>query len=211
MLRNRFFLIGLFLIVLAVIYYSFFASGNTTTPIDELNPQTYRQQVAEERKKKDEFFRTSSESPFTDKSTFSGLTYFEPDPQYRVTARLEPFADKTQKLVIPLTDGNEEVYDKYAHAVFSLKGEPCHVLLLKHENTISLLFKDHTNGKGTYGGGRYIDIDPNAIQENRIVIDFNAAYNPYCAYNHEYACPLPPKENTLPVAVEAGEKYRERP
>lgn len=205
--RNRFVLVGLFLIVLAIIYYSFFDSGNTDSPA-VTNPETYRAEVAQKRKDKDEFFRTSSESPFPDKSKVKNLIYFNPDPEYRVSARLEPFADR-KKVVVKLTDGSEEVYEKYAHAVFTLHDEVCRLLVLKHDNTLSVLFKDKTSGKETYGGGRYLDFKPDDAKENRLILDFNEAYNPYCAYNHEYACPLPPSENTLPVEVRAGEKYAE--
>ncbi len=201
-------MVGLFMVALAIIYFSFFDSGNTAVP-ETVDPESYRRQMAEKRKKKDEFFRTGSESPFPDKAAVKDLIYFNPDPAWRVTARLEPFADKTQKLVVPLTDGSEEVYEKFAHAVFSLDGQACRLLVLKHDKTLSILFKDATNGRETYGGGRYIDLEVDDAQDNRLVIDFNEAYNPYCAYNHEYACPLPPAENKLTVAVRAGEKYRE--
>lgn len=207
MFRNRFLLVGLFLIMLTIIYYSFFDAGNTDTP-SVANPETYRMEVAQKRKDKEEFFRTSTESPFKDKTGFKSLTYFNPDPDYRVSARLEPFADK-KKSIVRMTDGSEEVYENYAHAVFTLQDELCRLLVLKHGNTLSILFKDQTSGKETYGGGRYIDLTTDDAKENRLLIDFNEAYNPYCAYNHEYACPLPPAENTLPIAVRAGEKYTE--
>ncbi|GAB4011330.1 DUF1684 domain-containing protein [Spirosoma migulaei] len=210
MQKNKFLLTGLFLIVLVVLYYSFFDGGNMTSAdgLDEsVNPVTYRQQLDAARTKKDQFFRTDSESPIKDKATFAGLRYFSPDPAYRVIARLEPFADKTQKLVVRMSDGNEEVYDKFAHAVFSLNGETCRLLVVKLENTYSILFRDATSGKETYGGGRYLELDPDKLTTNRAILDFNTAYNPYCVYNSGYSCPLPPPENTLPIAVKAGEKY----
>lgn len=210
MIKNRFFLTGLFLLSLIVLYYTFFDGGNITSSsgVDEvIDPATYRQQVDLKRTEKDKFMRTSTESPFTDKSSFKGLTYFAPDPSYRVTARLEPFADKTQKLVVGMSDGSEEVYEKFAHAVFSLEGEAHRLLIVKQENTYSILFRDATSGKETYGGGRYLELDPAMLTDTRTTLDFNTAYNPYCAYNPGYACPLPPAENTLKVAVKAGEKY----
>ncbi|UFH56003.1 DUF1684 domain-containing protein [Spirosoma sp. KNUC1025] len=210
MIKNRFFLTGLFLLALIVLYYTFFDGGNMTSAdgLDEsINPETYRQQVDEQRKKKDNFLQTDSQSPITDKTAFKGLIYFKPDPAYRVKARLEPFADKTQKLVVRMSDGSEEVYDKFAHAVFSLNGEACRLLIVKLGNTYSILFRDATSNKETYGGGRYIELDPDQLTDNHAIIDFNTAYNPYCAYNPTYACPIPPAENTLPIAVKAGEKY----
>ena len=67
-----------------------------------------------------------------------------------------------------------------------------------------LAFADSTSGKDTYGGGRYLNVRQDG--KNSITIDFNLAYNPYCAYNPDFACPLPPKENVLTIAIEAGEK-----
>ena len=195
-----------------MLYYVFFDGGNAD-PADGLNavanPETYRQQVDTARRKKDLFFRTSAESPLLDKAGFAGLRYFSPDLSYRVTARLEPFADKTQKLVVRMSDGSEEVYDKFAHAVFSLNGEACRLLIVKLGDTYSILFRDATARKETYGGGRYLELEPADLTANRAVLDFNKAYNPYCAYNPSYACPLPPAENTLPVAIKAGERYIE--
>lgn len=209
MLKNKYLLTGLLILSALVIYFTFFdGSGNSSNLIDEsVNPEEYRQVVDAERKKKDEFLRSDANSPIINKQEFSHLVYFKPDPAYRVTARLEPFADKTQKLVVRMSDGSEEVYAKFAHAVFSLNGKACRLLIVKLENTYSILFRDATSGKQTYGGGRYLELDPEKLTDNRAILDFNTAYNPYCAYNPSYACPLPPAENTLPVSVEAGERY----
>lgn len=209
MLKNKYFLSGLLLTALLLVYFSFFDGTNAslTSGREAVQPDVYQRQVTDERRKKDQSFRTGTDSPITDKTAFTGLRYFAPDPAYRVQARLEPFADKTQKLVVRLTDGSEEVYDKYAHAVFSLNGETCRLLIVKLADTYSILFRDATSGKATYGGGRYIELDPADLTDNQALLDFNEAYNPYCAYNPSYACPLPPAENTLPVAVNAGEQY----
>ena len=209
MLKNRYVLICLSLFVLAVIYFSFFDSGSSASgKLDEsVSPEIYRRQITAERKKKDQFFRTSADSPVQDKNRFSGLAYFAPDAAYRVTARLEPFADKTQKLTVRMSDGSEEIYDKFAHAVFRLNGETCRLLVVKVQDTYSILFRDATSGKETYGGGRYLELNSAQLTNSQAILDFNAAYNPYCAYNPTYACPLPPPENMLPVAVKAGERY----
>ncbi|GAB3801504.1 DUF1684 domain-containing protein [Spirosoma humi] len=210
MIKNKFFLTGLFLLTLIVLYFTFFDGGNMTSAGGleaTVKPETYRQLLTEKRAEKDQFMRTSGESPIRDKSAFNGLSYFSPDPAYRVVARLEPFADKTQKLVVHMSDGSEEVYEKFAHAVFSLNGEAHRLLIVKLANTYSILFRDETSGKDTYGGGRYIELDPAQMSDSQAIIDFNTAYNPYCAYAPTYACPLPPAENKLPIAVKAGEKY----
>ncbi len=74
---------------------------------------------------------------------------------------------------------------------------------------ISVLFRDETSGKETYGGGRYLDYPISELKNNTLILDFNEAYNPYCAYQEDYACPVPPKENTLPLSIFAGEQYEE--
>ncbi|GAB2556506.1 DUF1684 domain-containing protein [Spirosoma aerophilum] len=214
MLKNKYFLVGILLVLTALLYFTFSGGDGTATNngLEEtVDPNAYSQQLTEKRKEKDEFMRTSADSPITEKGSFTGLAYFSPDPAFRVVARLEPFADKTQKLVVRMSDGSEEVYEKFAHAVFSLNGEAHRLLVVKLENTYSILFRDATAGKDTYGGGRYIEIDPKQLTDTQAIIDFNTAYNPYCAYNPTYACPLPPAENKLPFAVTAGEKYTAHP
>jgi uncharacterized protein (DUF1684 family) len=76
----------------------------------------------------------------------------------------------------------------------------------KYKNYLFVPFKDMTNGKETYGGGRYLDLETTDIQNDSVILDFNKAYNPYCAYSNGYSCPIPPKENHLAVSIEAGEK-----
>jgi len=204
MLKNKILLTGLFLLALLVVYYSLFDDSN---PGPVTDPNTYKQQIGAARRQKDDFFRTGADSPLPDKARFSGLRYFGPDLSYRLTARLEPFADKTQKLVVPMSDGSEEVYDKFAHAVFSLNGTTGRLLIVKSGDTYSVMFRDATSGKETYGGGRYLELEPADLADNRAILDFNKAFNPYCAYNPNFACPLPPAENTLPMPIKAGERY----
>jgi len=79
-----------------------------------------------------------------------------------------------------------------------------------YRDYLFLPFKDATNGDSTYGGGRYIDIRMSEINNNTLTIDFNKAYNPYCAYSDGFNCPVPPLENHLEVALEAGERKFKR-
>ena len=179
-----------------------------STTSAQVDPVAYRAEIQANRLKKDTYMRTNTDSPIPDKATFKGLTYFDADPSFRVMARLEPFPEgKAEKLIIKLTDGTEETYEKYAHATFTLADKPCRVLVLKYQKSLTILFQDATSGQETYGGGRYLDIEPNTVVNNQVVIDFNTAYNPYCTYNPTYACPMPPPENKLPVAIKAGERY----
>ena len=81
---------------------------------------------------------------------------------------------------------------------------------LDYANYLFLPFNDNTNGKTSYGGGRFIDLEIPEAGSKTIVIDFNKSYNPYCAYNHKYSCPIPPSENNLNVEISAGVKaYKE--
>jgi uncharacterized protein len=194
-------------VLISAIVVGFLVINTLTAPTEPTVSATeYQQHTDAERAKKDTFFRENTDSPITNKGSFRHLNYYPPNLVFRVSARLEPFADASQKMTVRMSDGSEEVYEKYAHAVFELNGQACRLLITKTNGNYSILFRDGTSGKTTYGGGRYLDLDADQLTGNRTSLDFNAAYNPYCAYNTSYACPLPPAENTLPVAVEAGEK-----
>ena len=194
-------------VLIGAIVVGFLVISTITTATEPMVSATeYQQQTDADRTKKDTFFRENTDSPITEKSTFTHLTYYAPNLAFRVLARLEPFADASRKMTVRMSDGSEEVYEKYAHAVFELNGRACRLLITKTDGNYSILFRDATSGKTTYGGGRYLDLEADQLTGNRATLDFNAAYNPYCAYAASYACPLPPAENTLPVAVEAGEK-----
>jgi uncharacterized protein (DUF1684 family) len=209
MFKNKFFKGGLALLLLIIAGY-FIAENvitSTETVSDNMNPEIYYHNIEDERTAKDEEFRTSDNSPIENKEAFQGLSYFEPDLQYRVMATLVPYKGDDKRLVINYTDGTETVYEKFAYATFNLHQKSHKVLLLLHDDMVSLLFKDDTNGKTTYGGGRYLDFKINEASGRTMVIDFNKSYNPYCAYVPDYACPLPPAENKLSISIPAGEKY----
>lgn len=147
-----------------------------------------------------------------DLQAFKGLPFFPINEKYRIVARFvrtpgsKPFKMATSTDRLP-------VYEKYGEAHFELEGKnfvlpiyQSHALRAKEEYKDHLFapFKDKTNGTESYGGGRYLDL---RIPEGEtIVIDFNKAYNPYCAYSSRYSCPVPPKENKLAIAIPAGVK-----
>lgn len=180
-------------------------SGGGTSADDNFNPAQYKTKILEERATKDEQFRTGEDSPIKDKDNFHGLHYFQPDLSFRVQANISPYMKEDKEVIVKYTDGTSEKYEKYGYANFTVGGETQKLLLLKNESVISVLFRDATSGKETYGGGRYLDYPVSEIKNNSIVLDFNKAYNPYCAYQESYACPVPPAENTLTVPVYAGE------
>ncbi|MDN4164849.1 DUF1684 domain-containing protein [Cytophagales bacterium LB-30] len=174
----------------------------------------YIQAIQKERADKNRQFKFSAESPLTDslKRSFDSLIYFPVNPKLKIKALLE-LLPSSETVYMPTSDGKEKRYKKFAKARFALQGQEAEVLLFKAEdsgaNDLFFPFADETSAMSTYGGGRYIDL----VQDNdrTIVIDFNKAYNPYCAYNPTYSCPIPPKENRLPFAIEAGEKFSEKP
>ncbi|TDI69269.1 MAG: DUF1684 domain-containing protein [Bacteroidetes bacterium] len=156
-----------------------------------------------------DFMKNNDESPLPDsvRTGFEGLDYFAPDPSFKVEAALELISDNS-KLNTVTNDGQVRKYTRYAYAIFDLSGQQYQVTLLlddtEKDGSLFLPFGDITNGNSTYGGGRYLDLQLN--KRNTIIIDFNLAYNPYCAYSADYSCPLPPLENQLSVAINAGEK-----
>ena len=175
-----------------------------------LNRQSdeYNQKILKARNAKDYYFKNSEGSPIEHKEKFEALNYFEPDAKYKIHATLELLHD-TNTLTIQRNDGKKEKYYRFAHARFQLENQDLQLTLLKseeHKNDhfLFLPFTDQTNGKSTYQGGRYLDLEYKDSKE--LEIDFNFAYNPYCVYNYRFSCPLPPKENHLPVAIPAGEK-----
>jgi uncharacterized protein (DUF1684 family) len=196
----------LFLTIVAYFIWEIQQPNTAGLPKDP-TPEEYTAQLLQERADKDIFFGTSSDSPIEDKGTFESLEYFEPDLRYRVKAKLTPYDGGEKEMTVTFTDGTTETYERYKYATFSLDGNEYRLLLVRSEGTVSLLFKDATSGTETYGGGRYLDFPVADTRSDLLVIDFNEAYNPYCVYNPSYACPLPPQENTLSVAIRAGEKY----
>jgi uncharacterized protein len=197
--RNHIITLLVIFVIGAIIAYTFH---------DEGSEENYSQQIIRERRATHDFMLASDESPLeeADKAKFDGLDYYQVDPNYRIKARFTPIKEK-DILVIPTSTGEEERYIKAGHANFSLQGTEHTLLLLKAENAnkneLFLAFADETSGAETYGGGRYVNVT--APKSSTIIIDFNLAYNPYCAYNASFSCPLPPKENLLSIPIPAGE------
>ncbi|MFP4368298.1 MAG: DUF1684 domain-containing protein [Candidatus Kapaibacterium sp.] len=163
------------------------------------------------RELKDRFFKKDKKSPLTDedKKKFISLSYFPIDPDLQLKALLEEF--KNKDTVDILTNDPDEVREmiRYGRFIFEIDNEPYSLTayLTKVDRKIKIFFvpfADKTNSVETYSGGRYIDIPYKG--DGNYVINFNKAYNPYCAYNDKYTCPLVPKENKLDIRIEAGEK-----
>lgn len=173
--------------------------------------EAYVEEIQQEREDKDHFMRTSKDSPIDehDRKNFKGLNYFPPDSKYRIAATLTPVKDK-HAIVLFTNGGEEEHYLPYAYADFDLGNQSNKLLILEimdgeNRGTLFLAFGDETSARETYGAGRYLDVKK-VPGSSTITLDFNKAYNPYCAYNDGYSCPMPPTENLLRIPIRAGEK-----
>lgn len=137
-------------------------------------------------------------------ASFKGLDTYPIRPEWRIVARFEPYKDK--KIPIANIVGLVEDNPSPGAVVFDWQGKTYRIDALQgsDEGGLFLVFGDKTNGKETYGAGRFLDTDP--PKDGKVVVDFNTAYNPPCAFTAFATCPLPPAQNKLAVAVEAGEK-----
>lgn len=160
------------------------------------------------RQDKDNLFATQPESPLTDaqKKTFKGLHYFAPNPDFVFRGLEVQKSEGEETIAIPTSAGDTEPHRKVGKFEFILAGKSYSLTVFENiaGGQLFLPFKDATNGSETYHDGRYLEIE---IEDGKIVeLDFNYAYNPYCAYNDKWRCPKTPEENTLSLRVEAGEK-----
>ncbi|HNP95225.1 MAG TPA: DUF1684 domain-containing protein [Cyclobacteriaceae bacterium] len=177
---------------------------------DSQGGEQYMEEIKKFREDKD-LSMTRDDFPFAGRANeFTGLKYFDPDPSFRISANLTPIEDKNVVL-LTTNDGLESKYLEYAYADFSLSGVKCRLLILEimeqgpNRGTLFLAFADETSANETYGAGRYLDLRK-VPGSSSILLDFNKAYNPYCAYSDKFSCPFPPRENILHVAIRAGEK-----
>lgn len=142
---------------------------------------------------------------------FPGLDYFEFDKQFQVVAKFTK--DKGRKFKMPTSTERLPVYRRYGFLDFEIDGKACRLEIYQsmslkrqkeYKNYLFLPFKDATAPHLTYGGGRFIETE--IPEGDEMLIDFNTAFNPYCAYSPRYSCPIPPEQNTLDVEIRAGEK-----
>ena len=163
------------------------------------------------------FKNSLSKAPLT-VDQLEQMDYFAPDSTYRLTARFERTPDE-QPFEIPTSSGKTKPFVKYGIFKFQIAGKDYQLAVYRnlratqmpiYRDLLFLPFQDLTNGDSTYGGGRYIDLKIGDIQYGSFVLDFNKAYNPYCAYGDGWNCPIPPIENILDVAILAGEKVFEK-
>ena len=157
------------------------------------------------RHRKDELFELSADSPLTEEQrrTFSGLPYFPEEPALRFEVTLERGAPGAPE-EIQTSDGQVRLMARAGVVRFQVDGREVSLAAYEQGEDLFIPFRDATSGTETYGAGRYVEAGP--LGGDRYLLDLNLAYNPYCAYNDEWSCPLPPRENWLDVRVRAGER-----
>ena len=159
-------------------------------------------------------FATEDESPLTseDLESFNGLDFFDIDTSLIVEAKFIRTPFETP-FIMKTTNDSEPVYVKYGEASFKLKGKVIILNIYQNQELLSqeeykdylfLPFTDLTNGESSYTEGRFIDL--RIPKDDYIILDFNQSYNPYCAYNDRYSCPVPPSENHIDLKILAGVK-----
>jgi len=175
----------------------------------DFNPKKY--EIS--RKDKDNWLRTGNDSPIPQeqRKNFKGLDYFAPTKTYIFKASFVKFSKQdTVKMLTSKKEKNRQML-RWGNLSFVYKGKTHKVtayisLPLRKEREMFIPFTDVTTGYNSYEAGRYLDI-PVKDKIKKYILDFNEAYNPYCAYNKNYSCPLVPPENHIPIEIQAGEKY----
>jgi len=179
--------------------------------------KNHKKHIETFRKQKDATYKIPEKTMLTPKllKGFKGLKYFPVDYSYKVKAQLTKL-ETHPNIVIKTSTGKSYIYVIYGTLSFNIKGKPYKLNVYQDarlvgspitRNALFLPFTDATSGKETYAGGRYLVLDiPNG---DTLTLDFNLAYNPYCVYNPNHSCPIPPKENNLAVKILTGEKMYE--
>ena len=192
---------------------SHWALAQTTAPLP-LSKDEHSKLVAEFQAELNAEYRDAARSPLPAavRRKFTGLPFFP--VRYEACVLAGFVRDSSQApFAMPTSTERKAMYRKYGELHFTLEGQPRHLTVYQsldllhrkgYEDYLFVPFTDLTNGHTSYGGGRYLDLRMGQIKNGQLVLDFNRAYNPFCAYSTAYSCPVPPPENRLTVAIEAG-------
>ena len=198
----------------------FFLACFTCLVANPVSSQTKQPVTPKEfRAERDAEFRDPKTSPLEtwEVARFTGLKYFKIDPRFKVRANFVR-TPKEKKFNMPTSSGMTKVFLKYGELIFKVQNRAYKLGVYQSEalaqterykNFLLIPFTDQTNGKETYGGGRYLDFE--IPSSDVVTLDFNLAYNPSCAYSSRFNCPIPPRENRLPTKIQAGEKVYKAP
>lgn len=198
--------IGLIVAVLLMI-----ASCATKTTFDRKSIEKFQNELVES-------YADPKTTPLdaNEKAVFKGITFFPIDEKYVVEAEYTPIPNG-KVIPFPTSAGRIKHYKEYGLAKFQLDGKPQELTIYQsspvmdeYADHLFLPFTDDTNGNTSYGGGRYIDLSIQDLEKTKgkVIIDFNQAYNPYCAYSKRYNCPIPPGNNSMDVEIKAGVSYK---
>ena len=186
-------------------------AGCSKSPTENRASSALPDSVLQERSAKDEAFKSGKESPIPEegKPDFRGLAYYPVNPGLRFSATLHRYPGPKQ---VRLGTNTGEIRRglRYGYFEFPVEGQTCRLQVYRLDDglgggaSLFMPFRDATSGQETYASGRYIDLKENT--SGVYDLDFNRAYNPYCAYNSKFSCPVPPIENVLKVPIRAGEK-----
>jgi uncharacterized protein len=197
------------IVVSVLLFLLIILAGCTSRTPEE---KEYINQIEEQRKEKNEYMKNDPSSPFNQdpKADFSPLKYYQVDPDFRFTSRLVKNEVRDTVLVMG-TKGEERKVVKFGYIVIPFKGKEYNINVYEGKSRSgdvyhSIWFTDKTTGEETYGVGRYIDFELSDDVDYQYTIDFNLAYNPYCAYSAMFSCAIPTKEDYIDLAITAGEK-----
>jgi len=189
-------------------------------PLSTFAQGSFKKAVKAHRKAYKSDFLKEQHSPFYDKKAdLKYLRFYRPKKKYQVTCTFTATPD-AGSFDMATYSGKIKKYRKYGVLTFKLQGKEHqlavyqNMMLMKmdgHRDHLFLPFKDLTNDRKTYGGGRYINLKIGDIKDGKLILDFNKNYNPYCAFSDGYNCPIPPAENHLSIAIKAGEKKFAKP
>ena len=177
-----------------------------------LHAQHYQDSILQYRQRYKNDFLSDKNSPLTADDT-AYLRFYPADSSYLITAKFHR-SSGSSSFMMPTHSGKDKEFKEYGTLTFKLHDTLLtlhayqNIALSKQEqykDDLFIPFTDLTNYTETFGGGRYIDISIKDISHSKILLDFNKCYNPYCAFKGGYSCPIPPRENALPVAIKAGE------
>ncbi|HZU14430.1 MAG TPA: DUF1684 domain-containing protein [Chloroflexota bacterium] len=167
------------------------------------------QELTQFRAAKDAFMKEDEQSPLPseERENFPGLSYYPYNPDLHLQLPLDRDVP-AEPITMETSTGSRREYRRVGKIRFEVDGTPAELMIYQgSDGSLFLPLRDATSGKETYGAGRYVE--PEMVGDDQVDADLNYLYNPYCAYNEAYSCPLPPIENWLRVPIEAGEKvYR---
>ncbi|OIQ18615.1 MAG: hypothetical protein BM557_06735 [Flavobacterium sp. MedPE-SWcel] len=193
-----------YLFIIAILFFSLISKAQECS---EAKAMAFQKEINSD-------YANPDKSPLTKKDLkhFTALDFYTIDTDFCVKAKLVRTPDE-KPFEMATTTARKPIYVKYGELHFTLKGKKCKLDVFqnvtlakidKYKDSLFLPFTDLTSGNGSYGGGRYIDLI--IPKGNTMIVDFNTAYNPYCAYNHDYSCPIPPSQNDVLVEIKAGVK-----